>query len=117
MFGGEHSAQDASTIYYRATRRGPFGNALLAVRPQADGAGTFCSLTWPRAIVFPVSAAKITIARAARFVGQNAVQLHGGMGMTEELAIGHCFKRLTAIETEFGSATDHLHRYAEVTAD
>ncbi|RDB46134.1 acyl-CoA dehydrogenase, partial [Tsukamurella tyrosinosolvens] len=64
-----------------------------------------------------VSAAKITIARAARFVGQNAVQLHGGMGMTEELAIGHCFKRLTAIETEFGSATDHLHRYAEVTAD
>ncbi len=63
-----------------------------------------------------VSAAKITIARAARFVGQNAVQLHGGMGMTEELAIGHCFKRLTAIESEFGSATDHLHRYAEVTA-
>lgn len=63
-----------------------------------------------------VSAAKITIARAARFVGQNAVQLHGGMGMTEELAIGHCFKRLTAIETEFGSATDHLHRYAEASA-
>ena len=60
-----------------------------------------------------VSAAKITIARAARFVGQNAVQLHGGMGMTEELAIGHCFKRLTAIETEFGSATDHLRRYAD----
>ncbi|BDH57056.1 acyl-CoA dehydrogenase family protein [Tsukamurella sp. PLM1] len=63
-----------------------------------------------------VSAAKITIARAARFIGQNAVQLHGGMGLTEELAIGHCFKRLTAIETEFGSATDHLHRYAEATA-
>ncbi|GAA1073300.1 acyl-CoA dehydrogenase family protein [Tsukamurella spumae] len=62
-----------------------------------------------------VSAAKITIARAARFVGQNAVQLHGGMGLTEELAIGHCFKRLTAIETEFGSATDHLRRYAEAT--
>lgn len=61
-----------------------------------------------------VSAAKITIARAARFIGQNAVQLHGGMGMTEELAIGHYFKRLTAIETEFGSATDHLHRYAEL---
>ncbi|NMD56137.1 MULTISPECIES: acyl-CoA dehydrogenase family protein [Tsukamurella] len=63
-----------------------------------------------------VSAAKITIARAARFVGQNAVQLHGGMGMTEELAIGHCFKRLTAIETEFGSAIDHLRRYADATA-
>ncbi|GAA1093223.1 acyl-CoA dehydrogenase family protein [Tsukamurella strandjordii] len=62
-----------------------------------------------------VSAAKVTIARAARFIGQNAVQLHGGMGLTEELAIGHYFKRLTAIETEFGSATDHLHRYAEAT--
>lgn len=63
-----------------------------------------------------VSAAKVTIARAARFIGQNAVQLHGGMGLTEELAIGHYFKRLTAIETECGSATDHLHRYAEATA-
>ncbi|TWS25083.1 pimeloyl-CoA dehydrogenase small subunit [Tsukamurella sputi] len=71
----------------------------------------------PRTRRRAVSAAKITIARAARFVGQNAVQLHGGMGMTEELAIGHCFKRLTAIETEFGSATDHLRRYAEATAD
>ncbi|MBS4100515.1 acyl-CoA dehydrogenase family protein [Tsukamurella paurometabola] len=70
----------------------------------------------PRARRRAVSAAKVTIARAARFVGQNAVQLHGGMGMTEELAIGHYFKRLTAIETEFGSATDHLRRYAEVTS-
>lgn len=62
-----------------------------------------------------VSAAKITIARAARFIGQNAVQLHGGMGLTEELAIGHYFKRLTVIETEFGSATDHLRRYADAS--
>ncbi|GAB3126244.1 acyl-CoA dehydrogenase family protein [Tsukamurella serpentis] len=61
-----------------------------------------------------VSAAKVTVARAARFIGQNAVQLHGGMGLTEELAIGHCFKRLTVIETEFGSATDHLRRYAGI---
>jgi alkylation response protein AidB-like acyl-CoA dehydrogenase len=62
-----------------------------------------------------VSAAKATIGRAARFIGQNAVQLHGGMGMTEELAIGHYFKRLTAIEYEFGSADYHLARYAELT--
>jgi alkylation response protein AidB-like acyl-CoA dehydrogenase len=59
-----------------------------------------------------VSAAKATIARAARFVGQNAVQLHGGMGMTEELAVGHYFKRLTVIEHEFGTASTHLARYA-----
>lgn len=62
-----------------------------------------------------VSAAKVTIGRAARFVGQNAVQLHGGMGMTEELAIGHYFKRLTAVQYEFGSTDSHLARYAELT--
>lgn len=62
-----------------------------------------------------ISAAKVTIARAARFLGQNAVQLHGAMGMTEELAIGHYFKRLTAIESEFGTPTHHLTRYATLT--
>ncbi|WLP89991.1 acyl-CoA dehydrogenase family protein [Gordonia sp. NB41Y] len=58
-----------------------------------------------------VSAAKATISRAARFIGQNSVQLHGGMGMTEELAIGHYFRRLTVIENEFGSADAHLARF------
>lgn len=58
-----------------------------------------------------VSAAKATIARAARLVGQEAVQLHGGMGMTEELAIGHYFKRLTVIESEFGNRDFHTTRY------
>ncbi|WP_422748690.1 acyl-CoA dehydrogenase family protein [Mycobacterium sp. WMMD1722] len=62
-----------------------------------------------------VSAAKATIGRAARFIGQNAVQLHGGMGMTEELAIGHYFKRLTALQYEFGSTDHHLSRYAALT--
>jgi len=63
-----------------------------------------------------VSAAKVTVGRAARFVGQNAVQLHGGMGMTEELAIGHYFKRLTAMQYEFGTSDHHLGRYARLTA-
>ncbi|MGO3327931.1 acyl-CoA dehydrogenase family protein [Gordonia sp. (in: high G+C Gram-positive bacteria)] len=62
-----------------------------------------------------VSAAKVTVGRAARFVGQNAVQLHGGMGMTEELAIGHYFKRLSALQYEFGSTDRHLARYVELT--
>jgi alkylation response protein AidB-like acyl-CoA dehydrogenase len=62
-----------------------------------------------------VSAAKATIGRAARFIGQNAVQLHGGMGMTEELAIGHDFKRLTAVQYEFCSTDYHVARYAELT--
>ncbi|MFD3743290.1 acyl-CoA dehydrogenase family protein [Nocardia sp. NPDC058633] len=61
------------------------------------------------------SAAKVTVSRAARFIGQSSVQLHGAMGMTEELAIGHYFKRLTAIEHEFGSSDHHLARYAELT--
>lgn len=59
-----------------------------------------------------VSGAKVTIADACRFVGQNAVQLHGGMGMTDELAISHYFRRTTMIEMEFGSADHHLSRYA-----
>jgi len=62
-----------------------------------------------------VSAAKATIGRAARMIGQQSVQLHGGMGMTEELAIGHYFKRLTAIQYEFGTTDYHLARYAELT--
>ncbi|MGI9125891.1 MAG: acyl-CoA dehydrogenase family protein [Mycobacterium sp.] len=62
-----------------------------------------------------VSAAKATAGRAARFIGQQAVQLHGGMGMTEELAIGHYFKRLTALQYEFGSTDYHRTRYARLT--
>jgi len=69
----------------------------------------------PHARARAVSAAKATVGRAARFVGQNAVQLHGGMGMTEELAIGHYFKRLTALQFEFGSTDHHRTRYAAIT--
>ncbi len=63
-----------------------------------------------------VSVAKATVGRAAQFVGQQAVQLHGGMGMTEELAIGHYFKRLTALQFEFGSTDHHVTRYARLTS-
>ena len=57
-------------------------------------------------------AVKIEIGRAARFVGQQAIQLHGGIGMTDEYAVGHYFKRLTAIDTLFGDADHHLARLA-----
>lgn len=59
-----------------------------------------------------IAAAKATVADAVRFVGQNAVQLHGGMGMTDELAVGHYFRRATAIEQQFGAADHHAKRYA-----
>ncbi|HEY0435039.1 MAG TPA: acyl-CoA dehydrogenase family protein [Phenylobacterium sp.] len=58
-----------------------------------------------------VAAAKVQIGKACRFVGQNAIQLHGGMGMTDEMAIGHYFKRATMIETAFGSTDHYLARY------
>jgi alkylation response protein AidB-like acyl-CoA dehydrogenase len=58
-----------------------------------------------------VAAAKVQIGKACKFVGQSAIQLHGGMGMTEEMAIGHYFKRATLIENQFGSVDHHLARY------
>jgi alkylation response protein AidB-like acyl-CoA dehydrogenase len=61
-----------------------------------------------------VSAAKVKIADAARHVSQEAVQLHGGMGMTEELKISHTFRRLTTLAQRFGDADHHLERYASL---
>ncbi len=46
------------------------------------------------------------------FIGENAVQLHGGMGMTEELRIGHYFKRLLVIDAQFGNSDHHLQKFA-----
>ena len=59
-----------------------------------------------------LSALKVQIGKGGRFVGQNAIQLHGGMGMTDELNVGHYFKRITAIEMLFGNADHHLRKYS-----
>jgi hypothetical protein len=64
-----------------------------------------------------LSAAKALIGQSARFVGQQAVQLHGGMGMTDELIVSHYFKRLTAAELSFGDSDTHLQRYAALTRE
>lgn len=58
-----------------------------------------------------VSAFKVQVGKSGRFVGQGAVQLHGGMGMTDELNVGHYFKRLTTIDTLFGNVDFHLKRF------
>jgi alkylation response protein AidB-like acyl-CoA dehydrogenase len=58
-----------------------------------------------------VSAFKVQVGKSGRFVGQGAVQLHGGMGMTDELSVGHYFKRLTVIDTLFGNVDFHLKRF------
>ncbi|MDX1490180.1 MAG: acyl-CoA dehydrogenase [Pseudohongiellaceae bacterium] len=59
-----------------------------------------------------VSAAKARVGKAIRTVGQEAVQLHGGIGITDELDVGHLFKRVTAIETMFGNTDFHTKRFA-----
>ena len=60
-----------------------------------------------------ISGAKTIIGQACRFVGQNAVQLHGGIGVTHELAASHYFKRLTMINVTFGDSDWHLARYGD----
>lgn len=58
-----------------------------------------------------VSAAKARVGKALTFSGQKAIQIHGGMGMTDELAVGHYFKRATMIANQFGSVDHHLAEY------
>jgi alkylation response protein AidB-like acyl-CoA dehydrogenase len=63
-----------------------------------------------------ISAAKVQIARSGRFVGQGAIQLHGGIGMSEEYKVGHYFKRMTLLERLLGDADYHLRRYTAARA-
>ncbi len=63
-----------------------------------------------------VSAAKVQVGKAAKFVGQSAIQLHGGMGMTNELAVSHYFKRAAMIESELGSVDHHAARIEQCDA-
>ena len=62
-----------------------------------------------------ISGAKHLAGRNGRLIGQRAIQLHGGMGMTEEMAVGHFFKRLTMIDIMLGDAAYHLKRYASLS--
>jgi len=59
-----------------------------------------------------VAAAKVQIGRSGKFIGQQAIQLHGGIGMTMEYKVGHYFKRVTMIDTMFGDADHHLRQLA-----
>jgi alkylation response protein AidB-like acyl-CoA dehydrogenase len=62
------------------------------------------------------SAAKVQTGKAGRHIGQEAVQIHGGIGMTDELNVGHYFKRVTMLDTLFGNVEHHLRRYAALNA-
>ena len=61
-----------------------------------------------------IAAAKVQIGRSGRFIGQQAIQLHGGIGMTMEYKVGHYFKRVTAIDTLLGDADHHLAKLARM---
>lgn len=84
-------------------------------RSMAYLAASRCDSADPMERAAALSSAKVIIGQAARFVGQQAVQLHGGMGVTDELAVSHYFKRLLAFEVRFGSTEAHLERYAALT--
>ena len=61
-----------------------------------------------------ISGLKYQVGKAAKFIGQQSVQLHGGMGVTDELNVGHFFKRLTTIISIFGNTDYHLKRYSQL---
>ena len=61
----------------------------------------------------PISAAKVQIGRSAKFIGQQAVQMHGGIAMTYEYKVGHLFKRLTMIDAAYGDADLHIRRLGD----
>ena len=79
---------------------------MLMAAMKCDAAGGIDKKT--------ISAAKSRIGKAARKVGQESVQLHGGIGVTDELDVGHYFKRLTTIQFIFGSTDFHTQRFAEL---
>jgi pimeloyl-CoA dehydrogenase small subunit len=60
-----------------------------------------------------IAMSKVGVGQASKFVSQNAIQLHGGIGMTEEYAVGHYFRRCMVIEHTFGDTAHHLSRLAE----
>jgi alkylation response protein AidB-like acyl-CoA dehydrogenase len=63
-----------------------------------------------------LAAAKVVVGNACRFVGQQAVQLHGGMGVTDETAVSHLFRRLTALEMQLGDTAHHLEQFIAASA-
>ncbi len=117
----------ASTVEYTGTRK-QFGRALGANQAVRHRIATMAvaveevrSLTQRAALLLSaapsarrraVAAAKCKTGRAARSVAEQAVQLHGGMGVTEELPIGGFLRRILAIDVLFGSAEDQLRRHA-----
>jgi pimeloyl-CoA dehydrogenase small subunit len=121
---GAMAAMHEMTVDYLKTRR-QFGVAIGSFQAlQHRAADMLIALEQARSMAFlatmmvdepdaaerrkAIAAAKVQIGRSGRFIGQQATQLHGGIGMTMELKVGHYFKRVTAIDILFGDADFHL---------
>ena len=91
----QHRAVDMLVLIEQARSMTLYATMMVAATDSADRARA-------------VSAAKIQIGRSAKFVGEQAVQLHGGIGVTEECQIGHYYRRLTMMELLFGDTGHHL---------
>ncbi len=132
---GAMRAANDSTLEYLKTRKQfgvPIGafqalqHRMVEMKIHAEQASSMALLActkmdaWAVGQITPaersrlVSAAKVKVADAARIVGQEAIQLHGGMGLTQEMKIAHTFKRLTMICQQYGDADFHLKRFAAV---
>jgi pimeloyl-CoA dehydrogenase small subunit len=84
--------------------------ALEQARSMSMFATMACDFEDAKERATAVAAAKVQIGKSGKFVGQQSIQLHGGIGMTMEAKIGHYFKRLTMIENTFGDTEYHLRR-------
>ena len=95
---------------------------LEAFRQQDAGTGPgIYELTYVKSFGVPVETVvkgtmQREIGKAGKLISQDAVQIHGGMGMTDELNVGHFFKRVTMIESQFGNTDWHLRRYTDLSA-
>jgi pimeloyl-CoA dehydrogenase small subunit len=117
-----------ATLQYSKTRKQfgqPIGNFQVLQHRMVDmfmAAEQSISMTYmvtlkldgaDRQRKLAASGAKVQIGKAGKLISQEAVQIHGGMGMTDELNVGHFFKRVTMIESQFGNTDWHLRRYTE----
>ncbi len=119
-----------ATLQYSKTRKQfgqPIGNFQVLQHRMVDmfmAAEQSISMTYmvtlkldepDRQRKLAASGAKVQIGKAGKLISQDAVQIHGGMGMTDELNVGHFFKRVTMIESQFGNTDWHLRRYTELS--
>jgi len=125
---GVMEALNAATLDYAKTRK-QFGQPIARFQVlQHRMVDMFVHLEQARSMAYlaagrmgadaterrrAVSAAKVRVGQAARFIGQQAVQTHGGMGVTDELFAAHLFKRLAMIEVTLGDTDHHLQRFIE----